>query len=789
MAQSKRKLKLSSSTVSASNKRSKLTHVHTNPNDLPWKTVSRSKGAWLGADDGILELEEVEGVEVVYEEGENGKVARFNVLDEDEEHAGGQVEGDDPPTGEVGYEQEPGADNEGDDSIPLPETEDTSPPEETFDTQSLLQNWLAYPLHPSLLKSLHSLSFVSPTPIQTQAIPLALSGRDVIGVAETGSGKTLAYGLPILHYILSRPRPRTQVAKARRKLSALILAPTRELALQVSSHLNQCLNSINKPESSPQISEGPGLAGKVSENKANAHGKGKGKGTVEGKSASTSSTSTDNPHPAKSPPLVSVAAIVGGMSSQKQRRILDRGVDILVATPGRLWDILEDDDTLAKEIKTLKFLVLDEADRMVEAGHFAELDNILRLTLQQSRQDETDPEFLGQMGEEVDESKHVVEEEMQTFVFSATMSKDLQQNLKKRRSGFKGAFSKAGSKPASTLDDLLLRLDFRDPEPEVIDLSPEGGVVSSLRESKVECLSADKDVYLYYFLLRYPGRSLVFLSSIDGIRRLMPLMELLNVKAFPLHSQLEQRQRLKNLDRFKSTSSSVLLATDIAARGLDIPSVDHVIHYQIPRSADVYVHRNGRTARANRSGFSLIMVAPDERRLVRGLMGSLKRDEAEIPELTPDLYLLDKLKARVQLARQIDKAQHKVKKENYEKNWLKVAAEAMEIELDSDLATDSEDDSAPTKKKAKAKVGSLKAELKHLLSQPLVAKGVLAKYITSGSVDIVDDLLAGESLETMLGVKRVEAGSEVNPARKKRKSAGASRKKEEDYEEWNGFGS
>jgi ATP-dependent RNA helicase DDX24/MAK5 len=114
-------------------------------------------------------------------------------------------------------------------------------------------------------------------------------------------------------------------------------------------------------------------------------------------------------------------------------------------------------------------------------------------------------------------------------------------------------------------DDLLLRLDFRDPEPEVVDLSPAGGVVSTLQESKIECLVADKvlllldtckfcantnqDVYLYYFLLRYPGRSLVFLSSIDGIRRLLPLTELLNIKAFPLHSQLEQRQRLKNLDR------------------------------------------------------------------------------------------------------------------------------------------------------------------------------------------------------------------------------------------------
>lgn len=132
-------------------------------------------------------------------------------------------------------------------------------------------------------------------------------------------------------------------------------------------------------------------------------------------------------------------------------------------------------------------------------------------------------------------------------------------------------------------------------------------------------------MYLYYFLLRYPGRSLVFLSSIDGIRRLLPICELLQLAAYPLHSQLQQRQRLKNLDRFKSTPNSILLATDVAARGLDIPAVDHVIHYQIPRSADAYIHRNGRTARAARDGFSLIMCAPDERRIMRALLGNLNR--------------------------------------------------------------------------------------------------------------------------------------------------------------------
>jgi ATP-dependent RNA helicase DDX24/MAK5 len=232
---------------------------------------------------------------------------------------------------------------------------------------------------------------------------------------------------------------------------------------------------------------------------------------------------------------------------------------------------------------------------------------------------------------------------------------------------------------------------------------------------------AAQDAYLYYFLLRYPGRTLVFLAAIDGIRRLLPLLELLGIPAFPLHSQLEQRQRLKNLDRcvprpptrpcacsgsprhrFKATPHGVLLATDIAARGLDVPAVDHVVHYQLPRTADAYVHRNGRTARASRDGFSLLMCAPAERRVLRALLGSLGRgasyacemqmraltcyaaDEAEIPELAVDLGMLDKLKTRAALARRIDAASHKTRKAAHEQKWLRDAADVLGVELEED---------------------------------------------------------------------------------------------------------
>ncbi|KAJ7512781.1 ATP-dependent RNA helicase [Mycena galericulata] len=725
LAGSKRRLQANS----ISRKRAKTRH-HT-ADALPWKIVARPIEAGVGGDDGILELEEVDDVEVVYEDTEGGRVVTFNVVSS-------------KPAVE---EPELEAHSEDKSDVSLPPDDEIHQPE-PFDSVNLLPNWHSYSLHPQLLSVLHANGFLSPTPIQSAAIPFAMSDRDVVGVAQTGSGKTLAYGLPILHRLLSCARPSS---RAKRQLGALILAPTRELALQVSSHLNACLNPVEN----------------IDETKSK-----KGKGSAK--------QAEKVPEP-RSPPLVSVAAIVGGMSAQKQRRILDRGVDVLVATPGRLWDIMEDDDDLAKQVKHLKFLVLDEADRMIEAGHFAELENILRLTLRESKADQIEP-----TAEEEDEEP--IRDGLQTFVFSATLSKDLQRNVKRRsRPKTAGKYHKR-EKPASTLDDLLLRLDFRDPEPEIIDLSPQGGVVSTLKESKIECLSADKDAYLYYFLLRYPGRSLVFLSSIDGIRRLMPLTELLNIKAFPLHSQLEQRQRLKNLDRFKSTPNSVLLATDIAARGLDIPAVDHAIHYQIPRSADAYVHRNGRTARAMRKGFSMLMCSPDERRVVRALLGSLGRQDSEIAEMGIELNLLDKLKERVQLARQIETTHHKIKKANHDRKWMKETAEALEVELDSDYMSDSDEDK-PSNQKRKAKDlknAHLKAELKRLLSQPLVARGVSTRYITSGSTPIVDDLIAGEFNETMVGIKKTEAGNDLVVGKKKKGSIKAPVKEPEE-EEWHGI--
>ncbi|KAF8592186.1 DEAD-domain-containing protein [Ramaria rubella] len=732
----KRTLQISSSKRQNAAKSSSLS-VAANVDELAWKKV-RTQGDVGGFGDdagGMLELEEVEGVEVVYGDTEGGKIVGFRVKESTEVVAAKNTE----------------AESVNEDTV-----SSTGIAMDAFDgsfstrhdvslaTATLLPEWAPYPLHAALLHSLHKRGFENPTAIQKRSLD-ELRQRDIVGIAETGSGKTLAYGLPILHRILtSLSTPTTTTititpppASTRRPLQALVLAPTRELALQVSEHLNACLDQLFAAQTPPSAD---------GDHEKSKH---------------------------RPPPPVSVAAIVGGMSAQKQRRILSRGVDILVATPGRFWDLCGEDVALSEQLRGLRFLVLDEADRMVEAGHFQELEGILRMTARPPPDMDMDavegvsqdPPAPAGVDTEVSQGRN---DTMQTFVFSATMSKDLQRDLK--RNGGRHKATRRKGENASTLDDLLMRLDFRDPDPVIIDLSPEGGRVQGLQESKVECLATDKDVYLYYFLLRHPGRSLVFLSSIDGIRRLMPLLELLNLNTWPLHSGLQQKQRLKNLDR-RSTPNSVLLATDVAARGLDVPAVDHVIHYQVPRSADAYVHRNGRTARAMQKGFGLVLCAPDERRVFRGVLSGLGRDEDDVPELNVEHDILGKMKGRVQLARKIDSAAHRVKKEAHERSWMRETAEAMEIELDSDLESDASEANPTTSKKRfmDAKVKGLKAELKDALSRPLVARGVSARYITSGTTKIVDDLIEGANHETMLGLKKLEAGSEVVRKKKKKK--------------------
>ncbi|KAL9935275.1 hypothetical protein V8E36_005623 [Tilletia maclaganii] len=641
---------------------------------------------------------------------------------------------------------------------------------DAFD-ESKLSDWSQFGLDVRLKAGLWKLKFNKPTTIQAATLPHVLARsdeglqndageddgeganraplrRDVVGVAQTGSGKTLAYGLPILHHILVNGTSTTvttlssveadddddETANPVRPLTALILTPTRELAIQVGDHLQSLVDAT----------AGKGKAGRSS------GGGGGGK--------------QSHHH------WVSIVTVCGGMSVQKQRRLLTRGLgaDIVVATPGRLWELLSEDDDFAARMKQIRFLVIDEADRMVEVGHFAEMDNILKIFQRPGEAEDVGDDLAEDLAP--DEPLNAVaqsfvarfqggRDDLQTFVFSATLSKTLQRNLTcaKRKQ-----LSRKKRAETSTLDDLMMRVDFRDPDPIIVDLSPEAGIAEGVHEMKVECLTKDKDLYLYYFLLRYPGRTLVFLNSIDGIRRLVPILTHLGLHPFPLHSQLQQKQRLKNLDRFRAVSlggsssgsgaaqnssnrppaSAVILATDVAARGLDIKGVDHVVHYQLPRSADTYVHRSGRTGRAGTEGVALAMIDPAEKRVWNEICKSLNQKDS-VPAMTVEFSFFHPLRARLELAKHIDTAEHRASKESHDDAWLRKMAQDADIDLEeSDDGLD-EDGGRNNKRKSKgqqqqgrggsAPMSKLKEELAALLRQPLKARGVSFKYITSGS--------------------------------------------------------
>lgn len=274
-----------------------------------------------------------------------------------------------------------------------------------------------------------------------------------------------------------------------------------------------------------------------------------------------------------------------------------------------------------------------------------------------------------------------------------------------------------------------------------------------------------KDLYLYALLLHHPHtRTLIFTNSITSVRRLMPFLQNLNIPAQALHSQMPQKARLRSIERFSSPSSpgSILIATDVAARGLDIPSVQLVIHYHVPRAADMYVHRSGRTARAEKTGSSILLCAPEEVLGVRRLVAKVHVRNTStvsgnrsffIRTIELDRRIVARLKPRVVLSKKISDASLAKEKKGHEENWLRTAAEDLGVEYDSeDFAAGeaSKKGRGQGRKKAekearalsKGEVGALRGELKEMLAQR-VNVGVSERYLTAGGVD-VDELLEGQ---------------------------------------------
>ncbi|KFP93608.1 ATP-dependent RNA helicase DDX24, partial [Haliaeetus albicilla] len=298
---------------------------------------------------------------------------------------------------------------------------------------------------------------------------------------------------------------------------------------------------------------------------------------------------------------IKTAILVGGMAAQKQERVLNRKPEIVIATPGRLWELVKERHPHLSNLRQLRCLVIDEADRMVEKGHFLELSQLLEIL--------NDSQYNPQR---------------QTFVFSATLTLVHQtptRVLQKKN---------ARKMDKKTKLELLMEKVGIKGKPKIIDLTRKEATVETLTETRIHCNTNEKDYYLYYFLLQYPGRTMVFANSIDCVKRLSALLTILNCDPLPLHANMHQKQRLKNLERFAERESCVLLTTDVAARGLDIPNVQHVIHYQVPRTSELYVHRSGRTARAANEGLSLLLIGPDDLINFRKIYKTLEKSE-ELP--------------------------------------------------------------------------------------------------------------------------------------------------------------
>jgi ATP-dependent RNA helicase RhlE len=353
-----------------------------------------------------------------------------------------------------------------------------------------------------IAKALAAKGYQTPTPIQTQAIPPALEGRDLLGVAQTGTGKTAAFALPLLDK-LSRAGG-VPPAKAAR---VLVLAPTRELAGQIAASFR----------------------------------------TYGGFTR------------------ISVSTVYGGAPINRQIRDMARGVDVLVATPGRLIDLIE---RRAVTLSHVEALVLDEADQMLDLGFVHALRRILPL----------------------------LPAKRQTLLFSATMPKSI------------------ADLASSYLSD-----------PVRVSVAPQATTAERIAQSAIHVSAADKPALLAA-ALRDPAidRALVFTRTKHGADKVVKKLEQSGISAAAIHGNKKQTHRERTLAAFRSGACRVLVATDIAARGVDVPGVSHVVNYEIPNVPEQYVHRIGRTARAGAEGRAVSFVSREERAYLRDIEKTIR---------------------------------------------------------------------------------------------------------------------------------------------------------------------
>ena len=361
-------------------------------------------------------------------------------------------------------------------------------------------------LHPRLVARLAEQGLTEPTPIQSQAIPQAMNGRDVMGLAQTGTGKTAAFGLPMIDALLKAgDKP------AAKSVRGLILAPTRELARQIADHL---------------------------------------------------AAYTGGSH-------LKVSLVVGGAGIVAQIRRLSRGTDLLVATPGRLIDLL---DRGALSLGGTRYLVLDEADQMLDLGFIHALRKIAPL----------------------------LPKDRQSMLFSATMPKHMAE---------------------------LAKAYLRDPVR--VEVAPPGKVADRINQSLHYVPQAGKTRLLIELLgANRDGLSLVFSRTKHGAERLKKALVAAGVNAGSIHGNKSQGQRERAIGAFRAGEIEVMVATDVAARGIDIAGIAYVYNYDLPHVAETYVHRIGRTARAGKAGCAIAFCAPGEMAELRAIQKILKHELA-----------------------------------------------------------------------------------------------------------------------------------------------------------------
>jgi len=363
-------------------------------------------------------------------------------------------------------------------------------------------------LHPSLIQGVKELGFARPTPIQADAIPAAVDGRDVLACAMTGSGKTAAFLLPILHHLLARPRGTTR---------ALILTPTRELAAQILEELNSL--ALHTP--------------------------------------------------------ITAAAVFGGVGAGPQEHAFRSGVDVIVATPGRLLDHLR--QPYAK-LDKIEHLVLDEADRMLDMGFLPDIRRVLKY----------------------------VPTKRQTLFFSATMPP-----------------------PILALTREMLR------DPATINLQRQAAPAVGITQAVYPVAQELKSALLLSLLERkLIDEALVFTRTKHRANRLWEFLTKRGIAAARIHGNRSQPQRTEALAGFKSGAYRVLVATDIASRGIDVEALGHVVNFDVPLVPEDYIHRVGRTARAELTGEAFTFVSPDEE-------GDLRSIERAVGKALPRVTLPD----------------------------------------------------------------------------------------------------------------------------------------------------